>query len=262
MSSSIHVITLLICLFFCVFGHSQTDEVSYGITDYSVSMDTPVNLIIRCDEGIDSVDLNLDTNVFRASVSYYDSAGWIFFRKKTEKVIAYQYRLRAKDTGAFKLNDMTVWSQGEAHTLTFEDSIYVSEAIAVQSKPDFTFEKFFNSSDPRPEDFTDSISQDGNRINVWFEQKSYSKNDTISLFLLTNKTKTEFPEEIELKRCSSLPSPVKKNQIKFEDGERTELSLMIFKFMPEKSGKVKLNPIEVKIDGELVRSNKATCKIK
>lgn len=67
---------------------------SYGITDYSIRIGYPANLIIRCKTGIDSLELNVDTTIFKVHVDLYSINGKVTNPTEEEKkIICHTYKL-------------------------------------------------------------------------------------------------------------------------------------------------------------------------
>ncbi len=154
---------------------------------------------------------------------------------------------------------MDLWSNGNHYTLTFKDFILVSPA-----DEHFKKKNLFDLRDNiiNAKDFEDNISQKKPEFKIWFDQESYSIQDTIILYFLANRMQVDITQPIEFVGLTNIKLTHTSTDMRIENGKTRQLFLRLYKFLPNEKGTVLIESFKARIDGHRKSHKPIACEIK
>ena len=123
-------ILFLISSFFLVITQSmaQYDEPKYALSTSYFSSENQLAIAMRCDKGIDSILLVIDTTKIKMHIKKYNSKGI----ESLDNIVNYQILFTPLYSGKYKIPNGFIWSNNNSFPMIFKDSINLNKAKPIK----------------------------------------------------------------------------------------------------------------------------------
>jgi len=264
-------ITLILSIFLTSNIFCQTDEPKSILASKFYSYKT-LALVVRFDKGIDSINFPIDKNLIKIQNKKLDING----KNLSPKKVYYEYRFTAKIDTTYKLPSAQLWSNNKSYEIPLDEYVILKkpqkpvklskvDSINLMDKEESDkLEKYKIAEKERLESKIESrISKNINKrgLLLWTDKNILKINDRFRIVIESNmdfyKTSISMGNIENLSKKFSVESAGISTI--YENGYEYHYRYFICKALS--SGKINLEPIEIKTENKKIKTNQWDFKI-
>ncbi|AXG72039.1 hypothetical protein KORDIASMS9_04301 [Kordia sp. SMS9] len=264
-------ITLILSIFLTVNVFSQTDEPKSILVSKLYSYET-LALVVRFDNGIDSIYFPIDTKLIKVQNKKLDANG----KNVSPKKVYYEYRFTAKIDTTYKLPSAQLWSNNKSYEIPLDayvilkkpqESIRLSKVDSIKLADKIEadrIEKYKVAEKERLESKIESrISKNINErgLLLWTDKNIVKINDHFKIVIESNMDFDKTSISIEDIENLSQKFKVKSAGIStiYDNGFKHHYRYFICQALA--SGEVTMKPLEIKTEDKKIKTNHWNFKI-
>lgn len=240
-----------------IFGQIDSiNGIKYGLSLNRFEVGSTSSLIVRCDEGIDSIIPHFDTAMLKWTVSYYNIVG-----TKTnlpqKGTVAQLFEIVPKKAGNLVLGELDVWVNGLSNIISFKEPFVVKPTSPEETA--FPIESLFNKY-PNASDFKHRVKGKRAKASIWFEKDEYYLGETVFLYITANRADLKQP----ISPIESIPSlkARKARSTSLINGKISEYSLLTYEFVAIKQGILQTEKLNIELDGKTLKLKPTSCLVR
>ena len=258
-------ITLIISIFLTINVFSQVNEPKSILASKYYSFET-LALVVRFDKGIDSINFPIDTNLIKSQNKTLDING----KNLATKKVYYEYRFTAKIDTTYKLPSAKLWSSNKSYEIPIDEYVILKkpkesvklpkvDSIILEDKQEVDRIKNHKMSEKeRLEGKIESrISKNINHkvFLLWTDKDIVKLNDRFRIVIESNMDFDKTSISMEFIENLSPKFNVEKAGIwtLYDNGFEYHYSYFICKSVA--TGKINIEPIEIKTDNKRIKTN-------
>jgi hypothetical protein len=252
------IISSLALLVISAKSYSQEDIPTYVLASKYFSKQNAIGVIIRFDNGIDSINFPIDTTKIKIHLKTLDIEG----KSLSNNKVYYEYQFTPKINGRYKLPEGIIWSKSKSYEMTFKDSINLSIPDSIVKNDHVNEENerllLFNRYEKEREEskiFSRLETNPKKRAIMWSDNKDYKINDQIRIII---EVQTDFDsEDLKANLLNNIDKKLKLlrnyNVRKHENGKKQHYSVFIFKAL--EIGTIEIPSFKIKIKKRTIETN-------
>lgn len=250
-----------------IIGNANSSHLKCAFLQIEIDSSQTTNLIIRNDEGIDSLDFNnLKHDFLIIDTTFYSENGLVVSSERLEKIICVIYKLSPLRTGKIECGIGKLYLKSKVYELRSSNSLLVrSNNESIDNEEIFSRINLFNlidtSDNSNIELIKKQFSGDQPQLISYTEKGQYKIGDTVRIYYASNQGLSfELKDNFNTKSLKILSQVTKKNY-GYEATNEYAYQFLIFHFIALERSIVTIPQIKAKLGRKRYQSKMQTITI-